>query len=265
MSYLSIKHTCGPSGILNMLKISITLPNNAQINLESEDAAVIDKILGMVLLDITRNIMISPAESNGKAESAHLPAERAALVYQPDQTVPESKLQNAPMAAAVFETAPETATSATATKLAAFIEPYGDEDVDNDRSVSEDDSPEDEDGTEGQEVLGLVGGTEPLVIPIINPASEQAFIEFCRAHSPLGDMRRVVVAAEGASRFLGMNGVDAVALGRLFDLAGWPQAPNFVHTLRNSARSKFRWLERLPGRAGYYSVTDLGRATALSR
>jgi hypothetical protein len=248
-----------------MLKISITLPNNAQINLESEDAAVIDKILGMVLLDITRNIMISPAESNGKAESAHLPAERAALVYQPDQTVPESKLQNAPMAAAVFETAPETATSATATKLAAFIEPYGDEDVDNDRSVSEDDSPEDEDGTEGQEVLGLVGGTEPLVIPIINPASEQAFIEFCRAHSPLGDMRRVVVAAEGASRFLGMNGVDAVALGRLFDLAGWPQAPNFVHTLRNSARSKFRWLERLPGRAGYYSVTDLGRATALSR
>lgn len=248
-----------------MLKISITLPNNAQINLESEDAAVIDKILGMVLLDITRNIMISPADSNGKAESAHLPAERAALVYQPDQTVPESKLQNAPMAAAVFETAPETATSATATKLAAFIEPYGDEDVDNDRSVSEDDSPEDEDGTEGQEVLGLVGGTEPLVIPIINPASEQAFIEFCRAHSPLGDMRRVVVAAEGASRFLGMNGVDAVALGRLFDLAGWPQAPNFVHTLRNSARSKFRWLERLPGRAGYYSVTDLGRATALSR
>ena len=263
MSYLSIKHTCGPSGILDMLKISITLPNNAQINLESEDAAVIDKILGMVLLDITRNIMISPAESNGKAESAHLPAERAALVYQQDQTLPESKLQTAPIAAAVFETAPETATSATATQLAAFFEPYGEED--KDRPVSEDDSPEDADGTEGQEVLGLVGGTEPLVIPIINPASEQAFIEFCRAHSPLGDMRRVVVAAEGASRFLGMNGVDAVTLDRLFDLAGWPQAPNFVHTLRNSARSKFRWLERLPGRAGYYSVTDLGRATALSR
>ena len=248
-----------------MLKISITLPNNAQINLESEDAAVIDKILGMVLLDITRNIMISPAESNGKAESAHLPAERAALVYQPDQTVPESKLQNAPIAAAVFETAPETTTSATAAQLAAFFEPYGDEDEDKDRPVGEDDYPEDEDGTEGQDALRLVGGTEPLVIPIINPASEQAFIEFCRAHSPLGDMRRVVVAAEGASRFLGMNGVDAVTLGRLFDLAGWPQAPNFVHTLRNSARSKFRWLERLPGRAGYYSVTDLGRATALSR
>ena len=263
MSYLSIKHTCGPSGILNMLKISITLPNNAQINLESEDAAVIDKILGMVLLDITRNIMISPAESNGKAESAHLPAERAALVSQPDQTLPESKLRTAPIAAAVFETAPETATAATAAQLAAFFEPYGDED--KDRPVSEDNYPEDADGTEGQDALGLVGGIEPLVIPIINPASEQAFIEFCRAHSPLGDMRRVVVAAEGASRFLGMNGVDAVALGRLFDLAGWPQAPNFVHTLRNSARSKFRWLERLPGRAGYYSVTDLGRATALSR
>ena len=246
-----------------MLKISITLPNNAQINLESEDAAVIDKILGMVLLDITRNIMISPAESNGKAESGLLPTERAALVSQPDQTVPELKLQNAPIVAAVVETAPEMTTAATATQLAAFFEPYGDED--KDPPVSEDDYQEDEDGTEGQDALGLVGGTEPLVSPIINPVSEQAFIEFCRAHSPLGDMRRVVVAAEGASRFLEMNGVDAVALGRLFDLAGWPKAPNFIHTLRNSARSKFRWLERLPGRAGYYSVTDLGRATALGR
>jgi hypothetical protein len=99
----------------------------------------------------------------------------------------------------------------------------------------------------------------------VSSLSEQAFIDFCRAANPLGDMRRVVVAAEGASRYLGIEGVDADELGRLFDLAAWPRAHNFVQTLRNAARSKFGWLERVPGRAGYYSVTDLGRATALGR
>ena len=95
--------------------------------------------------------------------------------------------------------------------------------------------------------------------------SEQAFIDFCRAANPLGDMRRVVVAAEGASRYLAMDGVNAESLGSLFDIVGWPRAHNFVQTLRNAARSKFGWLERIPGRAGHYSVTDLGRSTALGR
>ena len=90
-------------------------------------------------------------------------------------------------------------------------------------------------------------------------------MDFCRAANPLGDMRRVVVAAEGASRYLAIDGVDAEVLGRLFDLAGWPRAHNFVQTLRNAARSKFGWLERVPGKAGHYTVTDLGRSTALRR
>ena len=73
-------------------------------------------------------------------------------------------------------------------------------------------------------------------------------------------MRRVVVAAEGAVRFFDTDGVDAEDLGNLFDLAGWRRPSNFTQTLRNAARSKFGWLERVPGRSGRYAVTDLGRA-----
>ena len=75
----------------------------------------------------------------------------------------------------------------------------------------------------------------------------------------------VVVAAEGARRFLSMDGVDAHELERLFDLAGWRSPHSFVQTLRNAARSKFRWLERLPGRSGRYTVTNLGRATTIPK
>lgn len=73
----------------------------------------------------------------------------------------------------------------------------------------------------------------------------------------------VVVATEGASRFQSMDSVDAPDLERLFGLAGWRSPHSFIQTLRNAARSKFRWLERLPGRSGRYTVTDLGRATTL--
>jgi hypothetical protein len=92
---------------------------------------------------------------------------------------------------------------------------------------------------------------------------ERAFIDFCRSANPLGDMRRVVVAAEGARRSLGMDSVDTAGLERLFDLAGWRRPHSFVQTLRNAARGKFRWLERVPGRAGRYAATDLGRSVTL--
>ena len=88
---------------------------------------------------------------------------------------------------------------------------------------------------------------------------EFEFAKFCQAANPVGDMRRVVVAAEGARRFLGQPSVDAEGLEVLFLLAGWPPAHNFTQTIRNSARTKFRWLERVPGRAGYYTVSDIGR------
>ena len=90
------------------------------------------------------------------------------------------------------------------------------------------------------------------------------FTAFCRSINPTGDMRRVVVAAEGANRFFGSEGVTADELGELFDLAGWRRANSFTQTIRNAARAKFRWLERIPGRSGRYAATDFGRATTLS-
>ncbi len=90
--------------------------------------------------------------------------------------------------------------------------------------------------------------------------SRDDFAAYCHYLNPMGDMRRVVVAAEGAGRFLAADGVDAEDLGSLFDLAGWRRPGNFTQTLRNAARSKFGWLERVPGRSGRYAVTELGRS-----
>ena len=107
-------------------------------------------------------------------------------------------------------------------------------------------------------------GNGPVITEPAEPTSqisngEEAYATFCDSISPLGDMRRVVVVAEGARRFLGMESVSEGELGRLFDLAGWRPSGDFLQTLRNAARSKFRWLERVPGSTGYYSVTPTGR------
>lgn len=101
--------------------------------------------------------------------------------------------------------------------------------------------------------------------PTVEPATldENDFVAFCHQVSPLGDMRRVVVAAEAADRYLGIASVDPDELTRLFRLAGWSLPHNFVQTLRNAARSKFRWLERIAGQSGHYRVTDTGRSIVL--
>jgi hypothetical protein len=109
---------------------------------------------------------------------------------------------------------------------------------------------------------GTIGG--PGATPdTTRTAAHQAFVEFCQSASPLTDMRRVVVAVEGASRFLGLDSVDAEELGRLFDLAGWRRPHSFVQTLRNAARRKYQWIESIPGRSGHYTVTNQGRAVVL--
>ena len=88
-------------------------------------------------------------------------------------------------------------------------------------------------------------------------------VQFCRRLDPVADMRRIVVAAAGAHRFLGIPSVSSKELGELFDLAEWPRPSDFVQTLRNASRSKFRWLERVPGGHGYYSVTEKGTEVVL--
>ena len=93
-------------------------------------------------------------------------------------------------------------------------------------------------------------------------AYEQAY-EYCQEMNPLGDMRRVVVAARAAELYLNAPGVSASELAGIFQSAGWPQPTDFVQAIRNAAREKFRWLERVPGIPGYYRVTATGRAAVL--
>ncbi len=113
------------------------------------------------------------------------------------------------------------------------------------------------------------GNGQPANIPdrngAIQPitADELEYVAFCRRVSPLGDMRRVVVAAEAGDRYLSIKSVDPDELSPLFSLAGWPLPHNFVQTLRNAARTKFRWLERIAGQPGHYRVTNVGRSIVL--
>ena len=223
-----------------MVKVSITLPNNAQITFESEEPGVVEQVITMVLRDLPRDLMGSIHVEDGESGSpqdwekstgvvaASSPettsAEQSAVPGTPDDPAgPDSPTAPTPLlpaSADASSTLPIPPRQHTASPLRGSGQEWASE-------------------------------------------AEQAFIEFCRSASPLGDMRMVVVAAEGARRFLSMDGVDAPELERLFDLAGWRSPHSFVQTLRNAARSKFRWLERLPGRSGRYTVTDLGRATTL--
>ena len=94
-------------------------------------------------------------------------------------------------------------------------------------------------------------------------SEEHELIKFCRSSNPMGDMRKVVVVSEAASRYLNEQMVDSDRLASLFDLVGWQRPHSFIQTLRNAARSKFRWMERVPGRSGQYMVTDIGRDISL--
>ena len=92
-----------------------------------------------------------------------------------------------------------------------------------------------------------------------NESAPEELVHFCLQLAPTVDMRRVVVAAEGAHRYWGLEGVSPRELADIFDQAGWPRPGDFVQTLRNAARRKFGWLERMRGKPHYYVVTDKGR------
>ena len=103
--------------------------------------------------------------------------------------------------------------------------------------------------------------TDSIVL-LADPAAYQQAAEYCRHINPLGDMRRVVVATYAAELHLGAEGVSANELAGIFDATGWPQPTDFVQAIRNAAREKFGWLERV-GNPGYYKVTTTGRAAVL--
>ena len=208
----------------SMVKLSISLPNSTQITLESDEPDVINQVLGMLLHGSTPDA--APPQSNGASHPQPAESQPSNGASRPQPT--ESHPSNGAMSEAVPQRQPAPpATNGMHTEPAL---PPNDPDDDG------------------------------LFLEAQTPESREDFTVFCQTVNPMGDMRRVVVAAEGATRFFRADGVNAEELGELFDLAGWRRANSFTQTIRNAARSKFGWLERIPGRSGRYAATDLGRA-----
>ena len=203
-----------------MVKVSITLPNAAQITFESQEPELIHQVVEMVLRDLPRDLMHFSAMPEGATAGSGLVEKGSNVTDSTTEGTPRAPRRR-DVSASISDTEKGNASSVSMATPAKETAPLG--------------SHEDRD----------------------------AFAVFCRSSNSLGDMRRVVVAVEGANRFFHKDGVDASDLADLFDLAGWRHPHNFTQTLRNAARTKFRWLERLPGRDGRYTATDVGRAVTL--
>ncbi len=224
-----------------MIKVSITLPNSVQITLES-DSEIVHEIVGTVLRDLPKELMSGGTPVSTETDAVDISQLGDVL----------SRLQA--LLAAQNAVQPPLPEGVAPVNGAANLPP-------------EPGSPTPVPGNQPEEKLsspafGTPSYHQDAVIGFADDGSEDSFIHFCRSVNPLGDMRRVVVAAEGAERFLRADGVDAEELSRLFDLAGWTQPHSFTQTLRNAARSKFRWIERMPGRNGRYWVTVRGKEIA---
>ena len=254
-----------------MIKVSITLPNGVQITLES-DSENVHEIVGAVLRDLPKELLsggppdlnitgLNQTDQLNISQLGDVLSRLQALLTAQNAVQPDAPEGVAPVNGAANPTpAPANPMSVPGSPMPVPGSP-----------MPVPGSP-----------MPVPGGPMPVpggpmeknlssaaaeassypqdpVTSFPAEASEDSFIEFCRSLNPLGDMRRVVAAAEGAQRFLRADGVDAEELSRLFDLAGWTQPHSFTQTLRNAARSKFRWIERMPGRNGRYWVTDRGK------
>ena len=206
-----------------MVKVSISLPNNTQITFESEESEVLREVVSLALRDLPRDLMQAPASVSPGA-----PTEKST-------SLAASELSTATSIPPVPRAEPIPAPETTIARETA------------------------------QPSIGASNrkGTTTVPPEFLSERGATNFTAFCRDAKPLGDMRRVVVAAEGASRHFGVEGITADDLAWLFDLAEWRRPGNFTQTLRNSARSKFGWLERIPGRSGRYATTALGRSKTL--
>ena len=218
-------YSCNSGLNVNMVKVSISLPNSAQITFESEESEVLREIIALVLRDLPRDLMQPNAL---KVEGVS--TEKS--TYQTQEILSATSLTEPFLSPIPEKPQPKPEPFA----VAAPPEPINDQTV-TDVSIS----PE-----------------------FLSSSGRAAFKTFCQNANPLGDMRRVVVAAEGATRHFGIEGVNATDLGWLFDVAGWRRPGNFTQTLRNAARSKFGWLERIPGRSGRYTATPLGVSKTIS-
>ena len=221
-----------------MVKLTISLPDSTQITLESDDYDAINRVLNMVLHKDASNSapphISQVAGANGHGEAVE--KSKDAFINQ----APEHPQSNG---FAHTQSSERTVPQAM--------------------GAHSPDTPV----TNGSHVTANSPGPDSeddgLFLESFSAGARDDFVAFCQNLNPMGDMRRVVVAAEGAGRFFRTDGVTADELGELFDLVGWRRANSFTQTLRNAARSKFGWLERIPGRAGRYAATDHGRTVTM--
>ena len=235
-SYFTINSAQARRWVCRMNKLSITLPAGGQICIESDDAGLVREVLYSFMPQFTGANGVAADASTIK--SVDLPAHTNGHSASNGSAQHVAEPPRAPIVTVESNGAPPVAPAATVVQVAppppapAFSQ--------NSEAVS-----------------------SPAVAAETMTPSEHEYIAFCQRVNPLGDMRRVVVAAEAAHRYLNITSVDPDGLEHLFTLAGWSIPHSFVQTLRNAARTKFRWLERIPGLSGHYKVTNTGRSIVL--
>ena len=269
-----------------MAKVTISLPDNTQIVIEAEEAELLRDVVGMALRG---GHGIMPPSANHSAHNENGVAEKGTDVasdfIRPEDSAAASSLPQ-PAAnggrhedSAAVSPLPQPAANGGRHEDSAAASPLPQPAANGGRHedsaapgplpqpAANGGSPQPTPAPRRQEptsasIPELEEDDDPdaLHLEEHSPQSRVDFAAYCSYVNPMGDMRRVVVAADGAGRFFNADGVDAEDLGNLFDLAGWRRPGNFTQTLRNAARSKFGWLERVPGRSGRYAVTDLGRS-----
>ncbi len=220
-----------------MNKLSITLPLGAQVSIESDDRELVREVLYSFMPQLIGSNGETPTPAPALPATSAPPAstnghshENGVAHEMPAETAPE------PMAVVPqVDTRPAVVVQQV---TAAPPAPAPQSDARN----------------------GGSNGVNPMVR---TTPDQLEFMAFCQRVNPLGDMRKVVVAAEAAHRYLNIVSVDPDELERLFTLIGWPIPHSFIQTLRNAARTKFRWLERIPGKSGHYKVTNTGRSIVL--
>ena len=216
-----------------MVKLTISLPNSTQITLESEEFDVITQVLTMVI--------------HGAASGSG-PFTMPDVSITTDDQDPQEKGKD---------------TSGDHHPNGSYSNGFNHTQSPDEMQSHLPATP----GTNGSSSVPIPGNSDSdddgLFLEAFSAGARDDFVAFCQNLNPMGDMRRVVVAAEGAHRFFEADGVTADELGELFDLTGWRRANSFTQTLRNAARAKFGWLERIPGRSGRYAATDYGREVTM--
>lgn len=233
-----------------MIKLDITLPSGAQVSIEADDKDLVREVLYSAMPHLNGIAHQPNGDANGNTPApAAYQSEPTANGHAaaPNQPIPTGNGAEPAREHSNGVTNGNHANGA-ATIASTFVA-----------------SPQQQDSQPHPVAAAPPSMPAPAPAPAFTPSTpdEHEYIAFCQRVNPLGDMRRVVVAAEAADRHLQVQSVDPEELERLFVLAGWPIPHSFVQTLRNSARTKFRWLERIPGKPGHYRVTDTGRSIVL--